>query len=353
MLKHYWVAFFVVVSWAVSFTVLDASAGDADPRYRACLNKCGETGCVGQRCFPHCNSSSDGVSVDGPWYMQEPLYQQWKQWDCQSDCRYYCMVDREKEREAAGDGPVKYHGKWPFKRVYGIQEPASVAFSVLNLATHFHGWISFFILLYYNLPLRRDKKTYYYFASLWHIYALLSLTSWFASAVFHSKDVDLTEKLDYSCAVAILGYSLILSILRSFDVKDDAVRVMVAAPLLAFVTTHILYLNFYKLDYGWNMQVCVVMAVVQLLLWAVWAGVTRHPSRWKLWVVVVGGGLAMLLEIYDFPPYYGFLDAHAAWHATTIPLTYIWWSFIRDDAEFVASNQVKRLRNSNVAKKAK
>jgi hypothetical protein len=31
------------------------------------------------------------------------------------------MLDREKEREALGHGPVKYHGKWPFKRVYGIQ----------------------------------------------------------------------------------------------------------------------------------------------------------------------------------------------------------------------------------------
>lgn len=96
------------------------------------------------------------------------------------------------------------------------------------------------------------------------------------------------------------------------------------------------------------MKVCVVMAVAQLLIWAVWAGITRHPSRWKLWLVVVGGGLAMLLEIYDFPPYEGFLDAHAVWHATTIPLTYIWWSFIRDDAEFLTSNQVKKL-----AKKAK
>lgn len=101
------------------------------------------------------------------------------------------------------------------------------------------------------------------------------------------------------------------------------------------------------------MQVCVVMAVVQLLLWAIWAGVTRHPSRWKLWVVVVAGGLAMLLEIYDFPPYQGFVDAHAAWHATTIPLTYVWWSFIRDDAEFLTSNQMKRLKTSNLAKKAK
>lgn len=95
---------------------------------------------------------------------------------------------------------------------------------------------------------------------------------------------------------------------------------------------------------GWNMKVCVVMGVTQLLLWAVWAGVTRHPSRWKLWVVVVGGGLAMLLEIYDFPPYKGFVDAHALWHATTIPLTYLWWSFIKDDAEFRTSNLIKKVK---------
>lgn len=312
--------------------------------FRACVKQCEETGCVGQKCFPHCKFSSDGASIDGPWYMQEPLYLQWKKWDCLSDCRYNCMVDREIKRDALGHGPVKYHGKWPFIRVYGIQEPASVAFSVLNLAMHFHGWLSFFILLYYKLPLKQTKKAYYEFSPLWHIYGFLSMNSWFWSAVFHSRDVDLTEKFDYSSAVALLGFSLILAILRSFNVRDEAARVMVAAPLLAFVTTHILYLNFYKLDYGWNMKVCVVMAVAQLLIWATWAGITRHPSRWKLWVVVFGGALAMLLEIYDFPPYYGFLDAHAIWHATTIPLTYIWWSFIRDDAEFQTANMLKKAK---------
>ncbi|XVE52893.1 hypothetical protein DITRI_Ditri02bG0160700 [Diplodiscus trichospermus] len=343
MIDRYSIAFFLLFSFL--FGVLDASAGDADPRYRACVAQCGKTGCVGETCFPHCKFPSDGVAVDGPWYMQEPLYLKWKQWDCESDCRYNCMIDREKEREALGYGPIKYHGKWPFRRVFGIQEPASVAFSALNLAMHFHGWLSFFILLYYNLPLRQDKKAYYEFASLWHIYGLLSMNSWFWSAVFHSRDVDLTEKLDYSSAVALLGYSLILAILRSFNVRDEAARVMVAAPFLAFVTTHILYLNFYTLDYGWNMKVCVVMAVAQLLIWAIWAGITRHPSRWKLWVVVIGGGLAMLLEIYDFPPYQGFFDAHAIWHATTIPLTCLWWSFIRDDAKFRTSNLLKRAKS--------
>lgn len=92
------------------------------------------------------------------------------------------------------------------------------------------------------------------------------------------------------------------------------------------------------------MKVCVVMAVAQLAIWAVWAGVSRHPSRWKLWLVVFAGGLAMLLEIYDFPPYEGLFDAHAIWHASTIPLTYIWWSFIRDDAHFRTTKILKKAR---------
>lgn len=64
------------------------------------------------------------------------------------------------------------------------------------------------------------------------------------------RDVDVTEKLDYSSAVALLGYSLILAIIRSFSVTKEAAQVMVSAPLIAFVTTHILYLNNYQLDYG-------------------------------------------------------------------------------------------------------
>ncbi|CAL5341483.1 unnamed protein product [Camellia sinensis] len=182
MIDHYWIGFFVVLAFLVG--VLDASAGDVDPFYSYL---CKNTGCVGDRCFPHCKFPSDGDSLDGHWYMQEPLYWQWRQWDCQSDCRYYCMVDTEKERASLGLGPVKYHGKWPFQRVYGIQEPVSVALSALNLAMHFRGWLSFFTLLYHKLPLKPDKKPYYDYTSLWHIYSLLAINSWFWSAIFHSR----------------------------------------------------------------------------------------------------------------------------------------------------------------------
>ncbi|KAL8141504.1 hypothetical protein V2J09_014536 [Rumex salicifolius] len=309
--------------------VLRASEGDEDPLYKSCFENCETTGCVDGQCFQSCNLTSDG----NQWYLQEPLYVKWKQWDCRSDCRYRCVLSREEERKARGEKPVKYHGKWPFQRVQGIQEPVSVALSALNLAVQFHGWISFFILVYYKLPLK-SQKPWYEYTGLWHIYGILAMNSWFWNSVFHSRDVELTEKFAYSSAVALLGFSLVLAILRTFSIRDEAARVMVIAPLIAFVTTHIMYLNFYKLDYGLYRKVCFVLMVSKLALWVIWATLTRHPSRWKVWAVMTGAALSLLLLAYDFPPYRGFIDSHALWHASIIPLSLLWWSFVRDDAEF-------------------
>ncbi|KAL8519415.1 hypothetical protein ACS0TY_010378 [Phlomoides rotata] len=308
---------------------------------RACVESCEKTGCIGSKCFQHCYF---GNPVDGPWYLQEPLYVQWTQWDCRSDCRYHCMLSREEERQKLGLKPDKYHEKWPIKRIHGIQEPISVALAALNLAVQFHGWISFFILVNYKLPIRPDKKTYYEYTGLWHVYAIFVLNSWFWTAIFLSRDVELTQKLHYSSAVALQGYSLFLSVVRVFNVRVEASRVMVAAPVFAFMTTHILFLNFYEFDNGWNMKVSVPISAVLIVLWAVWAGVTRHPSRWKLWVVILGGVLALLLKVYEFPPYWGLVDARALWHGTMILLGYLWWSFVRDDADFATSTLIKKTK---------
>lgn len=82
-----------------------------------------------------------------------------------------------------------------------------------------------------------------------HISNLLPALSW-CLELNACRDVELTEKLDYSSAVAFIGFSLIVAILRALNVRDEAAKVMVSAPIISFVTTHILYLNFYKLDYG-------------------------------------------------------------------------------------------------------
>ncbi|KAH6787888.1 Per1-like family protein, partial [Perilla frutescens var. hirtella] len=309
---------------------------------QACFAQCEKTGCVGARCFSCCNSASGSSVFDGSWYKIKHLNLWWKHWDCQSNCRYHCMLYREKERAELGLKPVKYHGKWPSLRQYGFQEPFSVAFSALNLLMHFHGWRSFSNLLYYSLPLKPDKTPFYDYASLFNVYGLMSMNTWFWSAVFHFRNVGLTEKLDYSSIIALFGYSIILAIIRSFNLRNDAARVMVAAPMVAFATTHILFICNYKMDYGWNMKVCIGMGVAQVLTWSIWAGLTQHPSRWKLWIVVMGGGVAMVLKILDFPPHQGLVDGHALWQASNIPLTYMWWNFIKDDAEFRTVDLLKK-----------
>ncbi|WZY78667.1 hypothetical protein YC2023_025051 [Brassica napus] len=47
----------------------------------------------------------------------------------------------------------------------------------------------------------------------------------------------------------------------------------------------------------------------------------------------------MVLEIYDFPLR---MKAHSIWHLATIPLTVLWWSFIRNNAEFRTSSLLKK-----------
>jgi hypothetical protein len=70
--------------------------------------------------------------------------------------------------------------------------------------------------------------------------------AWFV----YSRDMTFTEMLDYSSAIALIGYSLMLAIVRTGNLRAEAPRVMVAAPIIAFISTHILYLNLYKFDYG-------------------------------------------------------------------------------------------------------
>uniref|UniRef100_A0A1D1YHF4 Post-GPI attachment to proteins factor 3 n=1 Tax=Anthurium amnicola TaxID=1678845 RepID=A0A1D1YHF4_9ARAE len=114
-----WLVFFAALGCLAG--LLDASAGDVDPPYRSCVDQCEQSGRIGDMTFRQCQFQSDGVPADGPWYMQEPLYLRWKQLNCESDCRYHCMMQRESERENFGLEPVKYHGKWPFKRVFVFQ----------------------------------------------------------------------------------------------------------------------------------------------------------------------------------------------------------------------------------------
>lgn len=85
------------------------------------MEGCQKTGSLKETSIKHCMVPTDGQPVDKSWYTHEPLYLQWKDWNCKSECRYHCMMEREGERAKLGLQPVKYHGKWPLKRASVFQ----------------------------------------------------------------------------------------------------------------------------------------------------------------------------------------------------------------------------------------
>lgn len=55
----------------------------------------------------------------------------------------------------------QFYGKWPFKRFLGMQEPASVFFSFLNLMAHLR------MIRKFRRDVRNDSPMYY----IWHIFS--------------------------------------------------------------------------------------------------------------------------------------------------------------------------------------
>jgi hypothetical protein len=50
---------------------------------------------------------------------------------------------------------------------------------------------------------------------------------------------------------------------------------------------------------------------------------TTQAAMWAMSVV----------EVFDFPPLFGYLDAHALWHLCGIPITFMWNKFLIADAQ--------------------
>lgn len=58
----------------------------------------------------------------------------------------------------------QFHGKWPFIRMFGMQEPASVIFSLLNFYVHYKNLIKFRKEIHWRTPL--------FF--MWNLYSIVS-----------------------------------------------------------------------------------------------------------------------------------------------------------------------------------
>lgn len=396
------------------------SIGDRDPLFKGCVRRCitDSTGCVSlhdSQTAPDCSAACAGQKKH-----PAPMALKLLGWSCRDDCRYRCMHIREARRlndhitaRSSGAATVKYYGKWPFKRVMGMQEIMSVLFSLMNLLAQAHCLLRFVTLLFrlsdiqsaaaehtgasagtpaanraavwehqsgsrprYTegasrpaigagraevsgspqtptlltshspkaatlpvgklTPRLKVATTLYPWWPLWVAYYVTSLLAWTASALFHMRDVPTTEVADYMLADAFILWGCLTSIARATGLQKSRQWVLLFLVGATAYTWHWYRMLTQLFDYGFNVLLCIVVGAVQSMMWGVWVGRIQHPGRCRMWVFLALLNTATALEILDFAPWGRLVDAHALWHAATVPLSYIFFGFLQQDVLFYA-----------------
>ncbi|KAJ7611721.1 Per1-like protein [Roridomyces roridus] len=314
-----------------------ASAGDRAPEFEKCLSAC-----QGSRCGPN-----NQVTL--------PFFLRLTRWTCLDDCKYDCMNQITTRNIKLGDRVHQYYGKWPFWRLAGMQEPASVAFSLLNFLAHVRGLAK----VRREVPESHPMRPYYI------VWALTGLNAWFWSAVFHTRDNSTTEKLDYFSAALTIFYALYFTVIRLFHLYPTPRRRLTLsnpnpAPdsnpmhktwslicVLVYLG-HVSYLTLLpRFDYTYNILFNLVIGLSHNALWLVYSLPTstsfirRFPGRPKSYrppfvtqagIFVALTTAASALELFDFPPIKRVIDAHSLWHLATAPIAVVWYNFLVLDA---------------------
>ena len=307
--------FFAKGGWLslIFLLAVRCSPGDKDSAFGMCVRKCA---------LSHCRNNASPL----------PLTLRLTFWSCRDDCKYSCMHEITAHHKSTQQPILQYYGKWPFYRFLGLQEPLAVLFSIGNGVGHYYGYQSLRALPPITNPLRR----------LYMFFGVLGMIVWTWSSLFHARDFNWTEKGDYFAAVGGLIYVLFLSAVRAFKITRTSHQVYLLLSGFTFFVFHVLYLSLWPFDYTYNMAAGVTIGVLSNVFWLYWYFTHRRKRAyaWKQGLFILGITLAMSMEVLDFPPIWGMLDAHALWHGLTVPLVPLHYSFLVDDARY--ESRVKR-----------
>jgi post-GPI attachment to proteins factor 3 len=253
------------------------SAGDRDPHYVQCVQQC-------------LRQESEVIA-----------------------CRTWCAVNITLVRQRHQLPPFQYNGRWAFYPLFGIQEPASSLFCLGNLAAHL--WARW----------RGHVR-----GAHWRWFWFVSCVAWICAAVFHARDTHLTELLDYGTSALVLWSFSFATGVFVLPTKHTTTAMLFAATLAGYAA-HVAAFLHPRIDYGPNMIACVGLSLFAMGLWVGWLvfGKPQHKGSGRdLHLFLLCTAALSLLEIFDFPPFFLALDAHALWHAGTIVTTVLLWRFL-------------------------
>ncbi|KAL2611559.1 hypothetical protein R1flu_023251 [Riccia fluitans] len=317
-------------------------------------------GCVGTSCLPSCSYLNETVAVDGGFEQSSisPVFlQKWKEWVCKSECQYHCTLLKETQNAGFKQEAIGYRDDWCLirsvnhyeksKELYthllksavtqgisltDINEPLSAAFSTLSILANLIGLVAFSRSSQRN---RTNGKSRYSYSDLWKGFGLLSIGYWVSRFILHSRNTAIDRHVETSLEFSLSLYGMCLAIMRTGRMRTEAARVTVAAPTIALLYTHLMYINGCFYDYGLNIQFCLGLAFAQHLMWIIWAAKTRHPGLYLLLLGALNGSLMVFIRLGYFGSTVSLNgEADALWILCSLLLTFIVWSFAVMDITF-------------------
>lgn len=177
------------------------------------------------------------------------------------------------------------------------------------------------------------------FKWMWLGFGVCSVNAWVWSTIFHTRDFDFTEKMDYFSAFSLVLYQFNCFFIRILKQRKQFMEqlLMYSITLLTFsyYFYHVYYLSFVKFDYGYNMSVNIFFGALNSMCWIIWSiykvFYLGHIYAWRCMVSVLLIDVLMSLEIFDFSPILWTVDSHAMWHLSTIIIPLFWYKFVIDD----------------------
>lgn len=322
---------FIIVTIAVFLcersSLVSCSIGDRSMIYRDCLNR-----------FVRENCTNNGVLFKSNAQYKQDFWSKVLQWSCTDECRYQCMWFTVDVFHKNGDDTPKFYGKWPFIRMFGMQEPASAFASVLNLLANAY--------MFKQLKeLRITKANLRPYVIFWKTFAMVCMNGWVWSTIFHMRDTDFTEFMDYACALSMVMMLLVAAIVRVFYSRSKVMMLGALSLPVFYFAMHVRYLYSGFINYDYNMKVNVFFGVLGSVIWLVlsWHQWTaRRQYAWRMIAFTVLSGAALSLELFDFPPRHGVWDAHALWHLSTAPLPMLFYSYVIADLRHLASSELDK-----------
>ncbi|KAI5964271.1 uncharacterized protein KGF55_002213 [Candida pseudojiufengensis] len=354
-------------------TFIHASPGDDLYAFSDCLYQCEQITCkknpynLFQEEFYN-EFLDNGVEIhyyNDNWKFQSmplPFHLKILGWTCESNCDYQCQRIITEERYKNNEEIYQFHGKWPFLRVFGIQELFSVLMSLGNLyVTYKYGFKKFWkIVNNKKLPIQLRKQFYNIL-----FVSVVTMLAWIASTVFHTRDYPITEHLDYYLAGATILSSFHALGARLFELYKPEKTLYRWSFTFLCVAAYIYHVQrlYFDWSYTYNMRANIIIGICQNLFYCLIvfklyckyfdleqldpttvnlshinyisfkriilpSFYSRSSKLYTLYplllcTIVICG---MMLEIFDFPPiFFDLIDTHSLWHLVTIIPAYMGW----------------------------